>query len=259
MNNIELLNAMTDVSDKYILEAAPVKKVVTLKKKIIRTVSAAACICIVLAGGMAATTYAKPVSYIGMDVNPSIELCLNKWNRVIDVVTYNEEASEICNNLKLKHKYYTNAVEILLSDDEFSAYCKNDETSDLTFTIVSDDCEDLQDGIRNCNGYSESSGEIHYADEETLEAAHDNKCSIGKYAAYEELQRYDSGLTIEDCNNMTMHELHEEIDSHHSGNHDSHGYDGETHNSSIGSDEIITQEQNHENDSEGHSTKHTHH
>ena len=38
--------------------------------------------------------------------------------------------------------------------------------------------------------------------------------------SHEELKKYDAEVSLEDCNEMTMHELHEEIDRHHNGSHD---------------------------------------
>lgn len=111
--------------------------------------------------------YARPASYISIDVNPSMEICLNKWNRVIDVIPYNDDAERICRQLNLKNKYYTDAIEELLCNKDFQAYYLNQNTSDLTFTIVSQYCDELQSGIESCKSYSEASGIIHHANMDT--------------------------------------------------------------------------------------------
>lgn len=193
------------------------KKTIPFRKKMARAIAVAACLCVVLTCGYGATVYAKSTSYISMDVNPSIELCLNKWNRVVKVETYNEEAKTICDRLQLKNRLYTDAVEELLCDPEFSAYCKDNKNSDFVITIASDNYQKLQEGIESCKSYERNCAEIRCANQETVRNAHENNCSIGRYAAYEELQKYDSDLTIEDCNGMTMRELREEIGKHHGG------------------------------------------
>ncbi len=220
MKRETILMTLNDVSDAYILEAAPKTKVRSFRGKLTRAVAAAACLCLVLSGAYGATVYAHPASYISLDVNPSIELCLNRWSRVIGVTAYNEEAKTICDRLDLKHKFYTDAVEKVLCDEEFRTYCTQDGKGDLTITIVSDDSLQLREGIEECETYSEHAADFHYADWETAQLAHENECSIGKYAAYEELKKYDAEVSLEDCNEMTMHELHEEIDCHHNGSHD---------------------------------------
>lgn len=220
MKSEVIIMTLSDVSDAYILEAAPKTKVRSFRGKLTRAVAAAACLCLVLSGAYGATVYAHPASYISLDVNPSIELCLNRWNRVIGVTAYNEEAQAICDSLTLKHNHYTDAVEKILCNEDFSSYCEKDETSDLTITIVSNDCLQLQEGIEACETYSGHTAEFHHADWETAQLAHENDCSIGKYTAYEELKKYNAEVSLEDCNEMTMHELHEEIDRHHNGSHD---------------------------------------
>lgn len=219
MNSEDLSRMLTDVSDKYIQEAAPKKKKQSFSKKLLIYSSIAACLCLILLGSMYINAYARPASYISIDVNPSIEICLNKWNRVIDVIPYNDDAERICRQLNLKNKYYTDAIEELLCNKDFQAYYLNQNTSDLTFTIVSQYCDELQSGIESCKSYSEASGIIHHANMDTANLAHENNCSIGKYAAYEELHEYDNSITLNDCINMTMHELHNEIDSHHNDSH----------------------------------------
>ena len=122
MNRETILMTLNDVSDAYILEAAPKTKVRSIRGKLTRAVAAAACLCLVLSGAYGATVYAHPASYISLDVNPSIELSLNRWSRVIGVTAYNEEAKAICDRLDLKHKFYTDAVEkVLLQPPVFGA------------------------------------------------------------------------------------------------------------------------------------------
>lgn len=220
-----------DEADMYINKSITDKQVVSLRKRMLKVTSWAACLVLVFLTVAGVRVYAKPVSHIGIDVNPSLELCLNRWNYVVEVKTYNAEAREICDNLNLKHKYYANAVNELLCDDKFSSYCKDDETADLTFTIVANNCDDLQDGIKACNGYEENHGAIYFSDVNTMEKAHESNCSIGKYVAYEELKKYDPDVSVNDCADMTMHELHEMIDNHHSEGHNSDSHEDENHDS----------------------------
>ena len=46
----------------------------------------------------------RPVSYVSIDVNPSIELALNRFDRVVYAAAYNLEGEEILNGLSLKGK-----------------------------------------------------------------------------------------------------------------------------------------------------------
>lgn len=173
---------------------------------IIRYAMACCCLFTVLLcsfGGYSA--YASPVSYISVDVNPSIELALNRFKRVISVKEYNEDGFMVIQNLKLKNHLYTDALEILLADEIFAGYLSADSV--LSFTVVSPDEETLLAGIRQCSGYAQYGGECHGADEGTAKAAHHSGVSVGRYGMYEELSKYDKTITVEDCQALSMRQL----------------------------------------------------
>ena len=115
---------------------------------------------------------------------------------------------------------YSDAINTLLHNDCFNSYLQND--ADLTFTIVSDNEENFSNGITQCVQNLPVTHSIHCTDTHTLHEAHSHHCSVGKYTAYQELAQYDETITIEDCIDMTMHEIHERIktcsDGHHSYN-----------------------------------------
>ena len=111
-----------DEADMYINKSITDKQVVSLRKRMLKVTSWAACLVLVFLTVAGVRVYAKPVSHIGIDVNPSLELCLNRWNYVVEVKTYNAEAREICDNLNLKYKYYAK---------QFS--CKKHESQELRY------------------------------------------------------------------------------------------------------------------------------
>ena len=55
-------------------------------------------------GGYA--VYQTPISYISIDVNPSIELSINRFGKVVSVSAYNQEGQDILKELPLKHISY---------------------------------------------------------------------------------------------------------------------------------------------------------
>jgi len=219
MSEERLLNLLGQVHDEYIAEANPLIK--NRKKRTwVRWCAMAAGICLVLSsaifGRQAMDVYAMETSYISIDVNPSIELCLNKYDRVVNVIAYNEEGQRVVDCLDVKNKCYTDALEEILHNDVFCSYMG--EESDLTFTIVSDKEAVLRAGIESCAQGTEHHGTINCSDNQTRQLAHENHCSVGKYSAYEELVQYDDTATIEECRDMSVHEIHNRINeckSHH--------------------------------------------
>ena len=153
-----------------------------------------------------------PVSYISIDVNPSIELTLNRWDRVISAEACNEDGSAILCSLSVKGMAYNDAIDAIIGSEAMQPYLEKDNT--LTFTVASDD-EDQESeillGIANCAGYRNHNAESFEADTSLLEEAHEHGLSLGKYCAFLELSKYTPDFTPEDCQEMTMAQIHSRI------------------------------------------------
>lgn len=149
--------------------------------------------------------YATPVSYISVDVNPSVELGLNRLDRVVRMEAFNDDGATILQGLKLQHKKYTQAIELLLADKTFSGYLTPDAL--LSFTVVSDKQEALLAGIQQCHGYAQANAQCHGANEQLMEQAHHSGLSVGKYKAFLILSQYDKTITAEDCRELSMRQL----------------------------------------------------
>lgn len=166
----------------------------------------AGCCCFVLMSGFGGYfAFAAPVSYISVEVNPSIELALNRIDRVVSVKTYNDDGRLVMQNLNLKNRIYTDALEILLADETFLSYLANDSL--LSFTVASPKEETLLAGIRGCRGYEQYGGECHRIDESNAKAAHHSGISVGRYDIYRELSRLDDSFTEEEGRKMSMRQL----------------------------------------------------
>lgn len=180
----------------------------------IKCMSVAVLTVLVLLIGVVAyhTVSNTPVSYISIDVNPSIELTLNRWDKVITAKAYNDDGSEILSTLSVKGMSYTDAIDVIIDSDAMQPYLKNDNT--LTFTAASDNEEQEEKlllGISNCAGCRNNNGESYKADTSLVETAHENGLSLGKYCAYLELSKYDANVTPEDCRDMTMAQIRNRI------------------------------------------------
>lgn len=159
--------------------------------------------------------YQAPVSYISVDINPSVELVLNRFDLVVEATAYNDDGARILQNLNLNHKPYTQAVELLLADETFESYLTEDSL--LSFTVVSDKEEALLAGIQQCQGYAQTNAVCHSANAELVENAHHSGLSLGKYQAFLELSQYDSTITAEDCKGLSMRQIRNLISGYQSG------------------------------------------
>lgn len=171
--------------------------------------AAAALLCLIAAGGY--SVYRRPVSYISIDVNPSIELGVNRFDRVVSTEAYNDDGKGMIEQIPLKNVSYMQAIGRLLNDGKYNRYL--DENAVLIFTVIADRPEEIFEEI-HASGLTEKYEALTYtSDHSCREEAHRHEMSFGKYRTYLELLEYDENVTIEDCHGMTMGELRDRIDA----------------------------------------------
>lgn len=174
--------------------------------------AALAAVCLLLffaVGGY--SVYAKPVAYISIDVNPSVELGLNRFGRVVSAEGYNEDGKGILQQLSLKNLPYMQAIERLLENENEGGFLK--EGSLLVFTVISRDPDSLIACLNANEAWQSYEASAYISDEICREEAHQHGMSFGKYSAYLELAEYDESITVEDCHKMTMQEIQNRIKS----------------------------------------------
>lgn len=168
----------------------------------------AALLCFGLFGGW---LFFTPVSAISIDINPSLELGVNRFGRVVAVEPFNEDGRALTETLDLRFIDYTTALNVLLEDDRVQCYLKRNES--MSIVVICDNEEEsgkMLAAVRNCAGHR---GNIHcHAENSSCSAdAHAAGLSCGKYRAFLELRELDPSVTEEDVRNMTMREIRERI------------------------------------------------
>lgn len=206
----------------------------------VRGIAAAVCLMVILAAGAGGYAWIQmPVSYLSIDVNPSIELALNRFDKVVSVTAYNIEGEEIIKNLSLKGKEYTEAIDLVIGSEAMSVYLVSKE--DIVFTLAADSSREseLETGVENCSGHMGHGCRHVSTDVETVSAAHECGLSLGKYNAWLQLIQYDDSITVEECREMSMSEInrlireYEQDGAYHSGTEHG-GYDETEENSASG-------------------------
>lgn len=199
------------------------------QKNIVRySLAAAAVIIFTLSLGIYEMWFV-PVTVVSIDVNPSLELRVNRLDRVLDAKAFNDDGTEILDSLSVTGKNYEQAINTVLSNSEFSEYLNSDSL--LTFTVASENDEEIISRINGCLKNTGKQGVCVSASSDAVNEAHSLGLSLGKYQAYLEISQYDNTITPEDCRNMTMKELNDlkkelsqsENDTASSGNGYQHG------------------------------------
>lgn len=184
----------------------------------------AACLVLSLVGYFGVSYVAVPTAYIDVDVNPSIELAVNRFDHVVGIEAINDDGEEIFGETAVIGMPSTEAVEELMKDISEAGYNLND--SFLEVSVLSDNAEqaislesDINALMTEC-GYS---GSCNVVDESVREAAHHSNMGVGKYLSVQELLKVDSSMTMDECSHMSMRQIRNLIDAH--GEHIEEGSD----------------------------------
>ena len=166
--------------------------------------------------------YYTEASYVDMDVNPSIELKLNNFDRVIGSSAYNDEGEKILEEVNVNNKKVEKAIDLLLKEMDEEGYIVDDGLITLAFQTNDKAKENsLLNSIKGLDivaiiGHeSNSELEVYSVDEKTKMEAHELGLSCGKYLAYTELKEVAPETTPAECKNHSIQEIKAETEMHH--------------------------------------------
>ena len=191
----------------------------------LRRAAAALAACLALAfAGFGGFAYAQPTTYVGIDVNPSIELGVNRFGIVVRVEALNGDGESLLDAVSLTGRGYADALSLLTQSDAFSPYAQED--SYIEISVTSDDARQAE-AIRQqsdaCLSALPCRGSCHAVDEGTREAAVSAGMGVGRYRAALELVELDPSVTLEECASLSMRELRDRIAALSSGDSEGRG------------------------------------
>lgn len=103
-----------------------------------RKFAIAACLAVLLIGG--GFVYATPTSYMCVDINPSIELGINAFDKVISVEALNEDGQAVLDELgRIKGMNLDAAVELIVDEAIDQEFIEENDDSFVQLTAVTDD------------------------------------------------------------------------------------------------------------------------
>lgn len=180
----------------------------------LRMAAAAVCLLLVLLTGYGSHVVFDPVLVVSIDINPSVELGINAFNRVISVRGYNADGDALAQSLRLRFLRCEEAVERLVDSDTIRTLLEREEY--LAITVVGEDETEsgaLCDRLRQHMDAHENT-QYFQANAEELTQAHSCGLSYGKYRAYQEALAQGDDLTVEEARSMTMQEIREHTQTH---------------------------------------------
>lgn len=152
--------------------------------------------------------YFTPTSVISIDVNPSVELGINRFDKVVTVEGYNVDGEILANELQVKYLDYSEALQQILSSDTVSACLAQNES--VSIVVVGEEEERVGLMLSHVTACAEGHENVYCdsADWATVSEAHEAGLSYGKYKAFLEVLAVCPNITTEEIAAMTMKEIH---------------------------------------------------
>lgn len=198
-----------------------------------RLAAAMACVLLVMAGWSGYSAYFTQTSAISIDINPSIELNINRFDKVISVETYNEDGYMTMSSMDVRFRDYRDALQQILASENMAQYLTQDYL--ISITVFGMDDEKSNEIITNLSSCAASYGSVHcaFGSPEEAAAAHAEGMSFGKYRAFLELQALDPDVTVEEARGLTMRQIRNLINELSGGGADT-AQDGDADNGNSG-------------------------
>lgn len=176
-----------------------------------RRIAIIACFVMLLLAGGGYSSYFTSACTISVDVNPSIELDVNRYDRVIAVQSFNEDGAALIAAKNLRFLDYREALSELLADDVMEPYLTQDYLIDITvFGTDNNKSGEILENLANDTSDYEN---VHCTsgNSKDVKEAHAHGMSCGKYQAFLELYALDPSVTAEEVQNLSMKQIRERI------------------------------------------------
>ena len=208
-------------------------------------------------GGAYAYTYAKaPIAYVSMDINPSVELGVNAFDKVVSVEAYNADGEKILEGTNLINSNVSDAVSTVISNAISDGYITEDVTTTTAAAVEITTSTDKEDVATELNESLKEVAEtildnnnldVEVETENVALARRDEARKLGitpgKLNLIQKLQELDPTVVVEDYKDSSVKEIQKKTKELRKENK----VDETTTDSGITSDEV-TEENNNSSD-----------
>lgn len=153
--------------------------------------------------------YFTPTSVISLDVNPSIELGVNRFDRVVSIDTYYEGFDTTEPSVNVRFLNYKDAIEQILADENMTPY----EGQFMAVTVFGSSEEKSSEMLSELSACTASYNNVFCfsGNRQEVADAHSEGMSFGKYRAFLELNALDPEIMPKDVKELTMGQIWNEI------------------------------------------------
>ena len=176
-----------------------------LMKRVIAAACAAVFVCAASIGAYA--YYKTPISYLSLDINPSVELGVNAFGKVVSAMAYNSDGATILDGKNLFGSDVKNAVNLLVKSAAQKGFVAEDGSTVIAVTSETDNsttAADLQDSAeQGADAAIKSEGDTASVVKENValerrEEAQELGITPGKLNLIQKLQALDSSITVDE-------------------------------------------------------------
>ena len=200
-------SSIVKIPNKNYVVGQQVELVARKKTKSIRRISAAAA-CIAMFFGLSATGYAAvtPYSYVTLDVNPSFEYTLNRFDQVIKVESVNDDAQEVLDEIDIPKFASLDKVLKLTIDELYSeGYLTEDEKDLMLLSVCSgkeSKADELTTKIADVTDEYKAASDVIEVTEEDRQTASDHNTTAGKLSLIMEVIEKNDKVSEKDIDEL---------------------------------------------------------
>lgn len=156
------------------------------------------------------------VAYVSLDINPSLEMAVDKDLQVVDVGFFNDDGVNMVQKADLEGKNLYEALKILVQKAIEQKYIKPDQKNLLVSTIAATTADKtgldpvkLQQALEGAIISGGLTGEVkvYSVDKEVRTEAQQNGLSPGKFIIYEQVKESGAKLTVEEVKQNSIRKL----------------------------------------------------
>lgn len=192
---------------------SPAVRAAARRRRPARAIAAlAACLVLALAGFGLHSVYREPVAFVGIDVNPSIELGINRFDRVVEARPLNDDGRALLEDVALTGLGYQEAIDALTTSAAFAPYADAGSLVEVSVasadTALADRLAAQTDAALEALPCDHACGSVGTEVRDQASAA---GMGMARYQAAQELVALDPSLTLDECAAMSMRELRDRI------------------------------------------------
>lgn len=186
-----------------------------------KTASIAAAFLFVMGIGVGVYSYSIPYSYINIDINPSVEITSNIYDRIIGIQGINEDGIKLIGIDSYKNKTIEAGVENVIKKAAEKGYLKESLNNAIMLTVSSKNGEkasDIEKQLKTTSSKELNTENIKakvITQKVSVQKRNDAKSigvSPGKLALIEKLKKVDPAQKVEDLKNTPVRDIIQLID-----------------------------------------------